>query len=247
MLEGDWNIVAGQAFEKLSRTTHCVEPFEPPEDWLIFGSFDWGSTKPFSYGLWCVSNGEALPNGKIYPRGALIRYDELYGWNGKPNEGLRMEVREVAQEIKKLENDRKPAYRIADSSIWAVDGGPSIAEGFNKHGVVMRPAPKGKGSRHNGYVEVRQRIAGGLEGPMLYATSNCHNGFWRTMPDLVMDEHQFGIDSEQIDTDQEDHTSDEVMYACVSRPWMRNVVKEKPQPDRWFRLNEKEEETWRTA
>ena len=54
MLEGDWDIVAGQAFEKLRRDTHCIQPFEPPEDWLTFGSFDWGSTKPFSYGLWCV-------------------------------------------------------------------------------------------------------------------------------------------------------------------------------------------------
>jgi len=247
MLEGDWDIVAGQAFEKLRRDTHCIQPFEPPEDWLTFGSFDWGSTKPLSYGLWCVSNGESLSDGRKYPRGALIRYDELYGWNGKPNEGLRMEVREVAQEIKKVENDRKPAYRIADSSIWAVDGGPSIAEGFNKHGVIMRPSPKGKLSRHNGYVEVRQRIEGDGEGPMLYASSNCHAGFWRTMPDLVMDEHKFGINSEQIDTDQEDHCADEVTYACVSRPWMRNVEKPTPVRDRWFRMEEKSEENWRTV
>ena len=246
MLEGDWNIVAGQAFEKLRRDTHCIQPFEPPEDWLTFGSFDWGSTRPFSYGLWCVSDGSDI-NGHCYPRGALIRYNELYGWNGKPNEGLRMEVREVAEEIKKIENGRKPAYRIADSSIWAVDGGPSIAEGFNKHSVVMRPAPKGKGSRHIGYVEVRQRIEGDKDGPMLYATSNCFNGFWRTMPDLIMDEHKHGLQSEQIDTDQEDHCSDEVMYACVSRPWLRHVEKEKPVPDHWFRFEEKSDDSWRTT
>src|SRR3990167_5767548 len=28
MLEGDWDIVAGQAFEKLRRDIHCIEPFE---------------------------------------------------------------------------------------------------------------------------------------------------------------------------------------------------------------------------
>ena len=199
MLDGDWDIIAGQAFEKLRRETHCIDPFTPPEDWLCFGSFDWGSSRPYSYGLWTVANGDALADGRIYPRGAIIRYDENYGWNGKPNEGCRMEVREVAQEILKAENGRTMAYRIADSSIWNVDGGPSIGETFNKHRVIMRPAPKGKGSRHNGYVEVRNRIAGGPEGPMLYATRNCHDGFWRTMPDLVMDEHQHGINSEQID------------------------------------------------
>jgi hypothetical protein len=247
MLEGDWDIVAGQAFEKLRRDTHAVEPFEPPEDWLCFGAFDWGSTRPFSYGLWTVANGEALSDGRVYRRGALIRYDEVYGWNGKPNEGLRMEVREVARMIRDAERERPMAYRIADSSIWAVDGGPSIAEGFGKHGVVMRPAPKGKGSRHNGYVEVRQRIAGDAEGPMLYAARTCHAGFWRTMPDLVMDEHQHGINSEQIDTDQEDHVSDEVTYACVSRPWTRHVVKTQDAPRDWFRFRDKPVESWRTA
>jgi hypothetical protein len=158
-----------------------------------------------------------------------------------------MDVREVAQGILKLENDRKPAYRIGDSSMWDVDGGPSIAERFNNNGVVMRPAPKGRGSRHNGYIEVRNRISGNDEGPMLYATNNCHAGFWRTMPDLVMDEHQFGIKSEQIDTDQEDHVSDEVMYACVSRPWMRHIEKEKEMPEQWLKFEEPEAETWRTT
>ncbi len=246
MLEGDWNIIAGQAFEKLRRETHCVDPFDPPADWLVFGSFDWGSSRPFSYGLWCVSNGEKV-NGRRFPRGALIRYDEWYGWTGKANEGLRMEVREVAQGIFRTENDRTPAYRIADSSIWDVDGGPSIAERFNNNGIVMRPAPKGKGSRHNGYVEVRNRISGDGEGPMLYATRNCHAGFWRTMPELVMDEHQFGIKSEQIDTEQEDHCSDDVMYACVSRPWMRHLEEKKDAPEKWLGFEDHEEESWRTT
>ena len=247
MLDGDWDIIAGQAFEKLRRDSHCIEPFNPPQDWLCFGSFDWGSTRPFSYGLWCVSNGDALPDGRRYASGAIIRFDEKYGWSGKPNEGVRMEVREVAQEILKLEGERRPAYRIADASIWAVDGGPSIAETFMKHRVIMRPAVKGKGSRHNGYVEVRNRIAGGAEGPMLYATSNCHAGFWRTMPDLVLDEHQFGIDSEQIETDQEDHVSDEVMYACMSRPWLKTVEKRENRERDWRGFREKDESTWRTA
>ena len=248
MLEGDWDIIAGQAFEKLRRDVHGVEPFMPPEDWLVFGSFDWGSTRPFSFGLWAVSNGEALPDGRVYQRGAMIRFDEWYGWNGKPNEGLRMEAAEVAREIKKRYAEVRMAYCIADSSMWKVDGGPSIAESFNRHGVILRAAPKGPGSRHNGYVEVRGRIAGNEDGPMLYATTNCHAGFWRTMPDLVMDEHRFGIQSEQIQTDQEDHVSDEVMYACVSRPWLKNVKRAEPRPDRWMRVEEREEvEEWRIA
>jgi hypothetical protein len=247
MLDGDWNIIAGAAFEKLRLDTHCLEPFVPPKDWLRFGSLDWGSARPFSYGMWAVANDPYEVGGIKIPRGAIVRYAEWYGWNGKPNEGLRMEAPEVARGILKREDGISFAYRIADSSMWKVDSGPSIAETFNKFGCTLRPAPKGPGSRHNGYVEVRNRIAGNEDGPMLFATKNCHAGFWRTMPDLVMDEHQYGLQSEQIDTDQEDHCSDEVMYACTSRPWLRHVEEKKRPPERWLKFEEKEEETWKTA
>ena len=249
MLDGNWDIMAGQAYEKLRPETHKIDPFDPPEDWMVFGSFDWGSSRPFSYGLWAVSNGEPLEDGRRYQKGAMLRFKEWYGYTGKPNEGQRLEVLEVAKGILSVENDIKPAYRIADSSMWDVDGGPSIAERFQTHKVAMRPAPKGKGSRHNGFVEVRNRIKGNDEGPMLYATSNCYAGFWRTMTELVLDEHQHGIQSEQVDTDQEDHVSDEVTYACMSRPWMRHVERPEDKPDRWMRRLEPKEEarSWRTV
>lgn len=240
MLDGDWDIVAGQAFEKLRRDRHCIDPFVPPDDWLCFGSFDWGSTRPLSFGLWTVSNGNALPDGRTYRRGALIRWKEWYGWTGKANEGLRMEVSEVAKEMKSRIGDKRLAYIAADPAMWKVDGGPSHAETMMRHGIVLRRADN---SRHAGYLEVRNRIAGDEDGPMLYATSNCHDGFWRTMPDIVMDES----DTEDVDTDNEDHCYDDVRYGCMSRPWTQNVVKPEPKKDSWFRFEEKEEETWRTA
>jgi hypothetical protein len=243
MLEGDWDIIAGAAFEKLRREVHCIEPFQPPEDWMIFGSLDWGSAKPFSFGLWTVANGNDLPDGRTYRRGAIIRYNEVYGWNGKPNEGIRKEAQDVAGIIKARLNQRKPAYIIADPSMWKVDGGPSLAENFLKAGVNLR---KGDNSRIVGYQQVRQRIAGDEEGPMLYATKNCHDGFWRTMPDIVMDERRF----EDIDTDQEDHCADDVRYACMSRPWMSSVKEKKKPVDRWMRQFDREassEQEWRVV
>jgi hypothetical protein len=243
MLEGDWDIIAGQAFEKLRRDTHCIEPFEPPEDWMCFGSFDWGSTRPFSFGLWTVANGNALPDGRLYRRGAIIRFNEIYGWNGKPNEGIRKEADDVAEMIRSRIGMRKLGYIAADPSMWKVDGSPSIAENMLRKGVVLRKADN---ARLVGYVQVRQRIAGDEDGPMLYATKNCHDGFWRTMPDLVMDERKV----EDVDTDQEDHAYDDTRYACQSRPWM-SVVKEKKAPvDRWmkrFEASGTNDETYRTV
>lgn len=241
MLDGDWDIVAGQAFEKLRRDVHCIEPFVPPDDWLCFGSFDWGSSKPFSFGLWTVANGNELPDGRQYRRGAIIRYNEVYGWNGKADEGLRKEATEVADMVKARTGNRRLAYIAADPSMWKVDGGPSIAETMLRRGVVLRRADH---NRLTGYVEVRQRIGGDGDGPMLYATKNCHDGFWRTLPDLVMDESH----PEDVDTDQEDHCYDDVRYACVSRPWTQAPSKKEKKPDRWmqrFEESEDEEETWK--
>ena len=243
MLDGDWDIVAGQAFEKLRREIHCIDPIDPPQDWQIFGSLDWGSSRPFSFGLWAVSNGNPLPDGRKYRRGALIRYNELYGWSGKANEGTREEVEEVALRIRGKIGSRRISYIAADPSIWKVDGGPSHAERMLAKGVVLR---RSDNAREQGYVEVRQRIAGDEEGPMLLATSNCHEGFWRTMPDLIMDEDH----PEDVDTDQEDHVYDDVRYACMSRPWVASPLKKKPPVDRWLRKFEEmedEEESWKTA
>lgn len=243
MLEGDWDIVAGQAFEKLRREVHGVEPFDPPEDWQIFGSLDWGSTRPYSFGLWCVSNGNALPDGRTFRRGAIIRYNELYGWTKKPNEGTREEVEEVALRIRVKYVPRRISYIAADPSIWKVDGGPSHAERMLAKGVVLR---KSDNARPQGYLEVRQRIAGDEEGPMLFVTSNCHDGFWRTMPDLVIDEDH----PEDVDTDQEDHVYDDVRYACMSRPWVHAPQRKKEPVDRWMRAFERDEddaENWMTV
>jgi hypothetical protein len=241
MLDGNWDIIAGQAFEKLDKRIHAIDHFDPPEDWLCFGSLDWGSSRPFSFGAWAVSNGNPLPDGRIYQRGAIIRYDEWYGWNGKPNEGMRMEVAEVADGIKERLKGRKLAYIAADPSMWKVDGGPSHAEVFARRRLSLRKADN---SRIAGYLEVRGRIAGNEDGPMLYATKNCHSGFWRTMPDIVMDEKHI----EDVDTENEDHAYDDVRYGCMSRPWAKVIEKKKEPVDRWMRLFQKPAETsWKTV
>lgn len=242
ILDGDWDIVAGQAFEKLRRDVHGLEPFTPHPEWQVFGSLDWGSSRPFSFGLWCVANGDDLPNGKPIQRGAIIRFDEWYGWTGKPNDGLRLEVADVADGIKAKLDGRRPAYIIADPSMWKVDGGPSHAETMMRHGVILRKADN---SRISGYLAVRDRIAGNEDGPMMYVTTNCHNGFWRTMPDIVMDARHV----EDVDTSQEDHAYDDSRYACMSRPWIRLIEPKKEAPDRWMRAFERDEQVandWKT-
>lgn len=231
MRDGDWDIVAGQAFEKLNRDLHGLTPFDVPPHWLRFRAMDWGSSKPFSVGWWCVASEDYLHDGKVIPKGALIRYREWYGWNGQADTGLRMESAEVAQQIKVRDAGDKITYSVADPAIWNRSDGPSVAERMAAHGVIFE---RGNNDRINGYLELRQRIAGDGERPMLYAFTTCHDGFWRTMPNIVMDDRR----PEDIDTTQEDHCVDECKYAAMSRPWAKPSPKVKEDPFRPPTINE---------
>ena len=224
MRDGDWDIIAGAAFDRFRRGVHIIEPFELPRWWLRFMAIDWGSTKPFSVGWWAVSDG-TLVGDRYLPKNALIRYREWYGWNGTPDEGLRIESTEVADGILSREGPKeKIAYRVADSSMFARHDGPSIAERMGSHGVNLY---KSKKDREAGYAEVRFRIAG-IDGvPLLYSFDTNEHGFNRTFPDLVLDERN----PEDVDTRQEDHCFDETYYACLSRPWVRKEEKEEQAPE----------------
>ena len=220
MEDGDWNVLLGAFFPEWSTVRHVIEPLTPPKDWLVFGAFDWGSAKPFSYGMYTVANGDALPDGRRYARGALIRWREWYGWNGSPNEGLRMHAEAVGEGIRKLEaaTGVKVSYRVADPSCFREDGGPSIAE---RLGVVFMPADN---SRLAGWDQLRARLTGDGDGnPMLLITSDCVHAI-RTLPAVQGDT----VKVDDVDSDGEDHAPDEIRYAAMSRPWVRAVPTVKP-------------------
>lgn len=223
-LDGDWDIVAGAAFERLTRDTHSVRPFTLPKHWTRFMAMDWGTAKPFSIGWYAVVEGGTLVKAReegekdVYlPDGALVRYRELYGWNGRADEGCRRESYMVAQEILEIERkaDDKMDYRIGDSAMWAQTDGPSPQERMyteTNRKFVMRQSEK---DRMMNYQECRARVAGRDSHPMFFAFTTCHH-FWRTVPTLQLDDLH---PEKGPDTDMEDHCYDEWGYACRSRPF----------------------------
>lgn len=205
---GLWDITAGAAFEKLRRDIHMLRPFDVPLHWTRFMAIDWGSSRPFSVGWFCVADHNTIIRGKAgfqdmqIPAGAVIMYDEWYGWNGVPNEGCRLESHEVACKALELEEDRGDImdYRVGDAAMWARLDGPSIAEKMEvatEGRFIMEKSVK---DRENMYEEMRARIAGEDGLPMFFVTSNCVH-FWRTVPDLQLDQRrpEKGPDSEQED------------------------------------------------
>lgn len=236
-LYGSWDIVAGGMFDDVWQpATHIVAPFAIPEQWRIDRSFDWGSSAPFSVGWWAESDGcdVQTADGQWIStvRGDLYRIGEWYGWNGKPNEGLKMLSTEIARGI--IERELKMGILArckagaADTSIFNVENGVCIAEEMSRpvrlsdgkiyKGAFFSRADKSAGSRVTGWELVRQMLkqaikpAEGLrEKPGLFVFSNCHN-FIRTVPVLPRDPKNM----DDVDTSAEDHIADEVRYKVRS-------------------------------
>jgi len=228
-LEGDWDVIDGAFFDEWRGVRHVIAPFTPPVHLEKFVSFDWGSAKPFSAGLWVVMDGTykhpQLPY--FFPRGALVRVAEWYGAavdaNGTrvPNVGLKLRAEDVGSG---LWNRWKVPNVVADPAVFIEDGGESLAERMAKatnFKLLFRPADN---KRIPGWDQVRGRLKGDEDGrAMIYTVATNYDSI-RTIPSLQHDENN----PEDLDTSAEDHAADEWRYACTSRPYTRKHPGAKP-------------------
>ena len=226
-LEGDWDIFEGQFFEDFMdkpdhyddrRWTHVINPFDIPDGWKIYRSFDWGYNKPFSC-MWFAVDYD----------GVAYHILEFYGCvKGSPNEGIKWTPPQVFAEIHRIETEHpwlkgKQIQGIADPAIWDAQIGESIADTAAKHQVFFS---KGDHKRIPGWMQCHYRLAFDENGfPMFYVFKNCEN-FIRTIPLLQFDEHKV----EDIDTDGEDHIADAWRYFLMSRPIKPRAT---PKPDEY--------------
>ena len=219
MRDGDWNIVSGGAFDDVwDYDKHVVDPFEIPRDWYIDRSFDWGSSKPFSVLWFAESDGEPLENGSFYPKGTLFVIEEWYGCEqGKSNKGMYLSSSEVADGIK--EREGKMAFMVnpgaADSAIYAIIDGNSIADKMEDRGVLWTHCSKGPGSRATGLEIVREYLKNSIENPIeekgIYFFRNC-TSLIRNIPVLPRDKKK----TDDVDSDAEDHDYDALRYRLTT-------------------------------
>ena len=221
-LEGDWNVVSGAYFAEFEMAKHVVKPCELPDYWPRIRAMDWGSARPFCVLWMAVSDGTL----EQFPRGALVVYREWYGWNGTPNEGCKMNAADVGRKIRDFDEADLPA-KIADEVLdpagFARDGGPSIAERMDLNWRPADNARVARGGAMGGWDQLRERLQGIDGRPMLYLFSTCVHTI-RTLPALQHDGHR----AEDVDTNGEDHAADALRYGCMSRPWVRDVPKDRP-------------------
>lgn len=234
-LGGSWDIVAGGMFDDVyDKKYHVVKPFKIPNTWKIDRSFDWGSSKPFSVGWWAESDGsdytDADGNVRSSVSGDLFRINEWYGTNGKANEGLRLLASEISSGIIEREMAEPYFHRIcpgpADGSIFDVEDGRSIAQNMAEsvtirgkvyNGILWTRADKSAGSRVHGWEAVRSFLKNAIptgvprEKPGLFVFDTCEH-FIELFPILPRDEDN----TDDVDTDSEDHIGDEVRYKILS-------------------------------
>jgi hypothetical protein len=209
-LKGDWDVVIGSFFDCFDPNRHVlpVSVLEAiPYVARRFRAFDWGSAKPFCVGWYVLSDGTwGLPPN------ALLKYREWYGAVA-PNVGLKMSAEMIAEGILDRELGEMMGYGVADPALFIEDGGPSLAARMAARKVSFIKADN---RRKTGWDQLRQLLLGSDGVPMLYICENCEDTI-RTLPTQQHDE----TDTEDVDTEGEDHAADETRYAVMSRPLLK--------------------------
>ena len=149
LMEGDWNLVAGQAFGELSERVHLIDPFELPDETRYFAGYDHGFNHPYSFQLFAI-----VPDGALY----LIKH--ITNRLERPDL-IAAKIKEHTEDIVKK---GKRIDIFAGGDLWARqrDGGLSVFEQFESAGlkagsgyVIIRASQ----DRTQGAQEVRKWLA----------------------------------------------------------------------------------------
>ena len=225
-LDGDWDAYIGQAFE-IRDGIHIIDDIWPiPSNAPMFTTFDWGFGAPFSWAWWWID-----------ADGCAYRCAEWYGWNGTPQEGLRLEDSKVAEGV--LERQQKMGFseraitHLASPDCFSKKPdyrgggqGPSTAEVFAAKGLYLIPADH---TRETKIRQFRERLRYEVDEtgkvthpPMMRIYRSCKQ-FIRTVPSLSVDDDN----PEDIDTEQEDHAYDDACEIGMARPIAMDRSKER--------------------
>ena len=215
LLEGDWNIFAGQYFKEWDTRCHVVKPFYIPTHWKRFIAGDYGLKKPSSVGWYAVR-----------PEGGVVRYREIY------KEGYYYDT--LAKEICRLSGEETISYAVFDPAIFGdkqhhkearegQSGAEIMQEEINKHYASLErrsfQVERGDNRRIEGWRNLKQMMTNsyiaidGSEVRMFQVFETCVN-FITVFPSNIHDTRNV----EDLDTDGEDHSADEARYAAQSCP-----------------------------
>jgi hypothetical protein len=200
LLEGDWSVADGAAFNEFRTKDHVIEPFNIPPTWRRFRSCDYGYSS-FSAVHWFA----------IDPAfETLYVYRELYL--------TKHTGKDLARAVLQAERGEPIAYGVLDSSCWHNRGqiGPSIAEEMIKEGCRWRPSDRSAGARVAGKNRLHEllKVDEETELPGIIFFNTCRQ-IIADLP-IIPSDPKGGDD---IDSKYpSDHSYDSVRYGVMSRP-----------------------------
>jgi hypothetical protein len=242
-LNGDWSVLRGAYFSNvIDEHRNMVEPWEhlptrydisrcmthmvkfdgdyKAYEWNYYLSHDFGVSAP-SVTFCCAESPGAEHEGRYYPKGSIILFDEYASVNPDDiTKGLGLTVPDLSDQILSMCSHWSIKPRgVADDAIFNATGSQSgtIAEEFARCGVYFTRAQKG--ARISGWQKMRRMLqdAGKPDLPGLYVSRKCRN-WWETVPSLPRDPRR----PEDIDTTAADHGADACRY-CLTRQVPRNL------------------------
>jgi len=219
LLDGDWNIFAGQYFKEWMPSIHIIEPFYIPLHWKRFIAGDYGHKKPSSVGWYAIDD-----EGKFY------RYREIY------EEGLYYDT--LAKKICDMSRGEKIEYAVFDPAIFGDRQHHSQAREGQSGAEIMQEiinedrkddrfsVLRADNRRVEGWRSLKQRLRvyvndKGKRDANFKVFSTC-TAFNTIFPSNIHDTRN----PEDLDTDGEDHSADEGRYASMSRPESASLTRE---------------------
>jgi|TARA_Y100000310_G_scaffold145087_1_gene144439 hypothetical protein len=243
MKDGNWDIFAGQFFEKWNTEIHVLpEDFKIEPHWTQFGGYDDGYTHPYVSGAYAVDGD-----------GNIIKFAEAGNTGCEPDQ-IKREIAEAYQDGLGFRGSKDKGVlsslerQLADLEIYA---GHDI---FSKHNLQMKAYGREKAEqfrelgltmlhadidRRNGaswlrtLLDWRQDPDGKIvKKPKFYVKENCWRTI-RTIPQMQINpnnpEDVLKVDATEHDAWAGDDAYDETRYACMSR-WSPSQAKEqKPE------------------
>jgi hypothetical protein len=227
-IRGSWDITSGGMIDDIwERNTHVVPDIyanQLPRGWKAVRAFDWGMSKPFSFGIWVESDGTPIKIGNRVlgsVKGDVFRMFEWYGAiPNEDNKGLRLTATEIAEGILERENlvwgmqGRIRGGSCDDACFEDYQPGQTVAGDMAKKGVRWTPAGKGPGSRIQGWHTLRTYLQNALprkdgprEKPGMFVCERCVEWI-RLVPIIPRDKKN----QDDVDTESEDHAADETRY-----------------------------------
>jgi len=183
-IKGHFAAFIGAVYKTFKRSTHVIEPFEIPSDWLRYRAIDWGFNNPFAC-LWLARDKDKR----------WYVYNEYYQ--------ARETLAHHAERIKQISGKEK--YRIT----WADHDAQDRFE-FENMGIKTFAAKK---DIHLGIEAVQAALKVQGDGkPRLFILKNCRNTI-REITGYKWAEGTDTKDAKDVPLEVNDHTLDCLRYA----------------------------------